>query len=380
MLNRYQILNDGKGEKLFIYLDDRFETATEFNTISQDETLVKQVEHYLSRNQIKLKGNQIYIVKDGIIVGTLFYNPLEQRVYSKYNAVISAPEIEVLEVDEALQEKIEAAMTKELKVKLRLISGTIITISLDDYLLGTLSQVISPTYELEALKAQAILSRTYALKMMIQNGVIEQSNPTQTYHHIHYAKLTWLDHYDSYLYKLKQAIDSTREKYLAYNDKMIDVFFHPVNNGHTESAKSLELGDVPYLKQKPSIWDMQAPSYLQTTAKNKDEVALLLGVSKKDLKKIEILELTEGNQIKRIRIGNKEFTGDQLKRLLHLPSQDISILIDKNAIFFTTRGQGNGLGMSQFGANIMAQNGHTCEEILAYFFPNTRIWSFESSR
>ena len=96
-------------------------------------------------------------------------------------------------------------------------------------------------------------------------------------------------------------------------------------------------------------------------------------IDKDNLKNINILKVSESNYIRKIKIGNNEYTGEMLKQKLNLRSTDITIIINPTYIRFITKGWGNNLGISQFGANEIAKAGCSYTSILKYYFPKISI-------
>ncbi len=369
MFYKYKVMRINDEDVMYLYLTASYEFSSDLTNTN----ISKRVNNYINNSGIKFRGNKIFLVIDGIIAGNLYYDQSSETISNNVSKIvpINTSKVEVLE--EVDTKKIDF-YDSEMLIKLELEDKSVIVLTLEDYLIGTVGYEIPIHYEMEALKAQVVMARTYAIKEMFNKKKIKVVNSTQLYKDPSYFKFTWGNDYYKHLNKIILAIKKTNGMYLTYNKKIIDPKFHAVSNGKTEEADSLGIGNIPYLVSLPSIWDMESSNYIKTTSKDIRDVSKLLNVTDEDLQKIVITELTKGNQVKTVKIGNKVFTGTDLRYLLNLSSNDISILINKRNIKFTTRGLGSGLGLSQYGANEMAKNNNSYINILNYYFPFTKIW------
>ncbi len=370
MFFKYKIVKINNEEVLYLYSTSNYEFAS--IDINSNLSMPERVDNYVKNSGIKFTGNKVYLVIDGIIAGNMTYDS-RHEIDSEFNKIVPL-EIDKIDVLDDNDRKRIDYYDGEMIINLELEDTSVISLTLEDYLIGTIAYEMPIHYESEALKAQAIIARTYAIKEMFIHKKIKAVNSTQIYKDLNYFKFVWGDNYHSNLNKIILAIKNTNGQYLTYNKKIISPKFHPISNGKTEDANSLGLGNIPYLISLPSVWDMEATNYIKTTSKEISDISLALNVSTEDLKKITILEVTKGNQIKTIKIGDKIFTGTDLRYLLNLSSNDISILINKNNVKLVTRGLGTGLGLSQFGANEMIKDGADHIDVLKYYFPNTKIW------
>lgn len=226
------------------------------------------------------------------------------------------------------------------------------------------------SFNFEALKAQAIIARTYTLKKINKNQVLTDTTSTQVYKDNTELKTMWGSSYETYYNKIKLAVDSTKGEYITYNNQYIDAVYHSTSNGYTVDAKDIWGNDIPYLKSVNSIWDKDASSYLRTTTFDLNEVNTLLNLTLNT--NIELIR-NSNNQVMNVIIGNQSFTGVEFRNLLGLRSTDFDININDNNVTITTRGYGHGVGMSQYGANGMANAGYSCDQIINHYYTNVQI-------
>lgn len=361
MFYKHVILNNDKEEVLYLYLTNAYEFAQDLENKNDPERISTRVTNYVKNRGISFHGNKIYLVVDGIIVGTVSLKEIPH-----YQEVIPSDNLKEIHKEEK----------KDNTIILEYGDHHVEKMSMDQYLLGVLATEILPIFHIEALKAQAIVCRTYALKQMIEQQKILAVNPQQIYRDINYYKFVWTDRYFEYVSKIKKAIEETKGQYLTYQNKIIHPFYHLVSNGKTESLDSFRR-DFSYLQNVSSIWDLDSPMYLKITIKKLEEITKLLQVSVSDLLEAQILEFTQGNRIAKLKIGDKILTGQEFARLLGLSSTDVSMWFDQKEVHIITRGIGHGLGMSQYGANAMAQDGYSYIKILYHYYPNTKLWKFD---
>lgn len=251
-------------------------------------------------------------------------------------------------------------------------NGTIIKLDLEEYIIGVVGAEMPASFSLEALKAQAIVSRTYALKALQNGKKLTDNESTQAYKSNNELQSMWSSSYNTYYNKIKKAVTSTKGMYITYNNQYIDAVFHSTSNGYTEDASNVWKNSLPYLKSVESPWDKNASTYYKTTTITYNEATNILGFEITKDTPIEILSKTNSNRIKTIKIGTKTYTGVELRNLLKLRSADFDIKLKEN-IEITTKGYGHGVGMSQYGANGMAKAGFTYTQIIKHYYQGVNI-------
>lgn len=258
-------------------------------------------------------------------------------------------------------------------LKLMDADGTIHDIPLEEYVLGVVQAEMPADFELEALKAQAVLVRTYGLRRQQvgdkhpQGALCMESACCQAYNPGSVEG-------DS-LEKIKVAVESTAREVLTYNGELIEATYFSCSGGSTEDAAAVWGTDVPYLQATDSPGEESSKHYVTTTQMSLSDFASALGV---DLQHGGVGQpvYTDGGGIATVAIGGKEFTGIQLRKLLNLKSTSIRMSIVGDHIIITTKGYGHRVGMSQYGADTMAVAGSTYEQILAHYYKDTVLTQY----
>ena len=257
-------------------------------------------------------------------------------------------------------------------------NNTVENINIEDYLIGVVSAEVPASFEEEAIKAQAVAARTYALKQM-QNRKNEAYDVTDTtssqvYQSDEQLKNKWKDNYEAYRSKIKKCIESTNGEYLTYNNEIIYAFFFSTSNGKTEDNKNVFGQDLPYLKVVDSSFDQsETTNFISKKSLSLNEFYQKLGLSYNDNLTITNKELTDSGRVKNITINNISFKGTDIRSKLSLRSTDFNIERDNNNVVITTKGYGHGVGMSQYGANALAKQNKNYKEILNYYYQGTNL-------
>lgn len=252
-------------------------------------------------------------------------------------------------------------------------NGSVINLNMTDYLIGVVSSEMPASFNLEALKAQSVLARTYALKTKQTEKKLTDTVSTQSYIDIDQMKNKWGNSFNTYYNKIKNAVENTNGEYLSYNGNYIEALYHSTNNGKTESSLDVFGNYYPYLISVSSEYDKNTSSYLRTINMPLDAISNKLGLSLNNDSVISILSYTDGGNIKEININGNNFSGKKVRELLGLRSADFDISISDNNANITTRGYGHGVGMSQYGANGMANAGYSYKDILSHYYPGTTL-------
>ncbi len=252
-------------------------------------------------------------------------------------------------------------------------NGSVITIDLEEYIIGVIAAEMPASFNTEALKAQSVIARTYALRSQSTGKKLTDTVSTQAYIDTGQMQAKWGSSYNTYYNKIKNAVESTKGQYLTYNGTYIEALYHSTNNGKTESSLDVFGNYYPYLISVSSEYDKSASSYLRTTTIDLNTISSKLGINLTSDSIIEILSYTDGSNIKQINIAGSTFTGKQVREALGLRSADFDIQINENIANITTRGFGHGVGMSQYGANGMANAGYGYQNILSHYYPGTTL-------
>lgn len=260
--------------------------------------------------------------------------------------------------------------------------------SLDTYIMMAMAADIPATYELEALKAQATVIRTYVYvvaKKKKTNSLTAEDIGLQ-YKALDVAKTSWGEkNAEVYEKKLLKAIEDTDNMVITYNDDLIIPLFHPVSIGMTRSSEQAIGEDIAYLVSVESKGDVQSPDYMKISTVPKETVLEQLknaypdcNISEDSLvDNIIIDKRDEDGYIKTIQIGEEVIMGDEFANLFGLNSTNFYIETYEDSIRFICKGKGHGLGLSQYGANFKALQGYKYDEILEYYFTQTQVAEYK---
>ena len=256
-------------------------------------------------------------------------------------------------------------------------NGDIQTINLEDYLIGVVPSESPLYFEDEALKAQAVAARTYALKQMQNNNQnsfdVTDDTYSQVYSDLDTLRSRWGEYFDQNYNRIKNIVDSTRGQYVSYNGDIIYAFFFSTSNGYTEDNKDVFGADLPYLKVVDSSFDAEeTDGFKVTTTFSKEDFYNDLGLPYSDELIITDVVRTASNRVASLYINGNYFNGISFQYKLGLRSNDYEI-VDNGNIEITTKGFGHGVGLSQYGANALAKRHKNYEEILKYYYQGTEL-------
>lgn len=401
-----------KNETLYIDLNINYDFGNFKNTKTNFK---KELKKFL--NSLKINFNKIVLTCSGVIIGSIILtnNNFNDEVSMKYipNIDTSIPYIahndneekiedniivnsDINETEENVNNSQNISKSVEKSVNIEYANtdntntnnttnssvseitvyrsnGSVINLNMTDYLIGVVSSEMPASFNLEALKAQSVLARTYALKTKQTGKKLTDTVSTQSYIDIDQMKNKWGNSFNTYYNKIKNAVENTNGEYLSYNGNYIEALYHSTNNGKTESSLDVFGNYYPYLISVSSGYDKNASSYLRTINMPLDTISNKLGLSLNNDSVISILSYTDGGNIKEININGNNFSGKKVRELLGLRSADFDISISDNNANITTRGYGHGVGMSQYGANGMANAGYGYKDILSHYYPGTTL-------
>jgi len=267
------------------------------------------------------------------------------------------------------------------------INKKVVSLELNDYLIGVVASEMPAYFYDEALKAQAVAARTYALKRSLinydeHNGAAVCTDPThcQAYINKKEMKEKWGENYDELYNKIKKCVEDTDNECLMYNGEYITAVFHSCSNEKTENASDVWGGDIPYLISVDSPGDIDKTDYISKKTLSKQDFDRI--ISDNDTKTINpsgdvaIIgekKLTTGNNIEYIYLYGEKYTGVEVRNIFSLKSSAFNLVYDDNCFTFTVDGNGHGVGMSQYGAQGMAKSGKKYSEILSHYYPGAEI-------
>lgn len=258
-------------------------------------------------------------------------------------------------------------------ISVKLASGTVITIGLEDYVIGVVGGEMPASFNSETLKSQAVAARTYALKKTANGATISATTADQVYKTDAELKKLWGNSFNTYYTKVKNAVLATSGEVMTYGGQYIDAVYFSTSNGMTEDAANVWGNSVPYLKPVSSSWDVGVSGFSQTKTIPMSVISEKLGVNLTSVSQITINSRTSGDRVNSVTIAGKNFTGVKVRSLLGLRSADFSVSQSGSSIVFTTKGYGHGVGMSQYGANGMANAGYNYKQILKHYYTGISI-------
>ncbi len=268
-------------------------------------------------------------------------------------------------------------------------SGQVEELNIDEYLYGVVSSEMPANYEIEALKAQAVVARTYTIYQIIHNSgkhenadICDNFNCCQAWISKDERMAKWsAEEAESNWNKILEAVNSTSGKIITYNGEPINAFFHANSGGITESSLNIWGGiDYPYLKSVETAGEEGYTQYSSEVVYSKEE--LINKIKEKypeceiDFSQencIQIIEYTTSSRVKTIKFGNIEMAGTEARTILGLKSTNFTFIIEGDNIKFSVTGYGHGVGMSQTGADALAKTGSNYEEIIKHFYTDVEI-------
>lgn len=308
----------------------------------------------------------LYNISDDETIKNKVPNVLKKVTYEKIDK--NAPVIDIYNADE----------NKTIKM------------NIEEYLYGVLSSEMPSTFNEEALKAQAIAARTYVIYKIENNIKSGHKNAvvcTNSYHCQAYTsyenlkKIKGEDWIKSDYSKIKKVVDSTKGQILTYDGKVILPLYFSTSSGKTENSVDVFSTQYPYLVSVDSPYEENSPKYLTTYSVEKSKFIKYIkntypksniSLDKLD-DEIEIESRTEGGCVKTIKVGNIKMSGISMRKIFNLNSANFTINCNNNEVKFTVKGYGHGVGMSQWGAEGMAQKGYKYYDILFHYFKGSDI-------
>ncbi len=262
-------------------------------------------------------------------------------------------------------------------------------IDLFEYVVGAVAAEMPATYHSQALRAQAVACYTYALKVQENNSdeslngadISDSSDKHQGYIDKAARKEKWGDKYETYEKKIEEAVAEVLGKKLTFDGELITAAFHAISAGRTFSSLEVWGQEVDYLESVTSAGDKLSPDYSYTVAFTQEQFkkaaekldGVKLGDNPKDW--VGDIKKTQSGYVESVKIGGKTFTGVQVRKAFELRSAAFEIKYEDENFRITADGYGHGVGMSQYGADYMARQGSTWEEILLHYYKGAKIES-----
>lgn len=310
----------------------------------------------------------------GAIVPAILFKAVERNEQKKENIISETTTVTQTTPTEDQTVWIPVMMT----------DGNVEEMELDEYLVGVVLKEMPTNFELEALKSQAVVARTYTLRRVRIGGKHQQaavctdSSCCQGF----YSQEEYLAEGgdEDALNRVQQAVAQTRDTVLVYQGQLIDATYFSCSGGNTEDAQAVWGADVPYLQSVESPGEEGATHYTDTVTIEKDVFLQKLGLDASSARGdfIKNITHTRGAGVDTLDICGSRFTGSQMRKLLGLRSTSFTIATVGERVIITTKGFGHRVGMSQYGADAMAVQGKTYDEILRHYYSNTELVAYSS--
>lgn len=260
--------------------------------------------------------------------------------------------------------------------------GTVAMMDLNEYLVCVLLAEMPASFEENALKAQAVAARTYALKISLsgnkhsQGAVCTQYSCCQSFCTPEEYRLSGGN--QEAIEKMRSAVKKTDNLVLTYNNQLIDATYFSCSGGRTEAAVTVWGQEIAYLQSVDSPGEEKAAHFIDTVSFSASEFAEKIGFTLQGPPETWIgnTTYTGGGGVDTIQIGGNGFTGSEIRKLLNLRSTAFIISAVGDTVTVTTKGFGHRVGMSQYGAEAMAVQGKDYREILAHYYPGSTLEQF----
>lgn len=274
----------------------------------------------------------------------------------------------------------------------------IVEMNIEDYVKGVVAAEVPALFEEEALKAQAIAARTFAAANMNNfGGTGCKNNPGADVCSTVHCQ-AWISKEErfknweaenavNYWNRISNAVESTKDMVLVYNGELARyVKYHSTSGGKTEDSVNVFNNKIPYLVSVESPGEESSPKYSTTVVIRREEFIKKMKELSPKIKltsnnlgaQIKILDRTDGERVKNIKIGDKTFTGIDIRWAFQLNSADFTVKVDSKYVTFNVKGNGHGVGLSQYGSNAMAKDGKKYDEILKHYYQGIAIGKLEN--
>lgn len=269
-------------------------------------------------------------------------------------------------------------------------SGKTVSMGLEEYIVHAVAGEMPASFETEALKAQAVAARTYAARRALKGSpcgrggadICTDSGCCQSFAGEDELRRNWADAYAINLARIEAAVYSTRGIIALYEGEPIEALYHSCSGGMTEDSANV-FGSAPYLIGVASPNEEAATRFKASERFSRREFARTVNGAYPDAKlsarkletQVETLDTFASGRVERIRLGGVTLTGREFRALFSLNSANFELEYSKDSVTVSTLGYGHGVGMSQYGANAMAQRGATYEEILLHYYTGITLGS-----
>ncbi len=287
--------------------------------------------------------------------------------------------VEKVAVDSGDVSKTETAEGKVFRVKH---GEKIIAVSESEYVCGVVAAEMPALYEKEALKAQSVAAYTYAVRKRLaaadaEYDITSDSATDQAYIDESARREKWGGNFEKYEKRIASAVKAVSGKVITYGGEPILAAYHAISAGKTEAAANVWGSDYAYLQSVESIGDMLSDRYQAihtfTPDQLREQLSSAVALEGDAAGWLGEIKCSSIGTVQTVSLCGKEVSGSDIRALLSLQSSNFDVEYKDGSFNFTVRGYGHGVGMSQYGANCMAQQGSDYKEILLWYYPGCEI-------
>lgn len=324
------------------------------------------------------------------IVVCFFLPAILTKKDAKFVETSSKSNNEIIENTDSTQENIKSTYNYKNYGTIKLLhkkTGEVEQVNIDNYLCNVVSAEMPADYEIEAIKAQAVVARTYTIykiknKKHENADICDDSTCCQAWVDKETRFSRWEESKrESNWEKIQKCVQETQGQIITYQNQPINAFFHANSGGKTELPVNVWGGTgLPYLQVVETAGEEGYKQYESEVELTQDELIEKLKTKYSDIsidfsnqEDLKILEYTDSGRVKTVKFGNHEISGVETRTLLGLKSTNFEISKENDKIKFTVKGYGHGVGMSQTGADAMAKQGKNYKEIINHFYSGVEI-------
>lgn len=270
-------------------------------------------------------------------------------------------------------------------------SDSVSEVDFEQYLKGVVAAEMPASFCDEALKAQAVAARSYILRRMQgyerdgapaeHKGAMTCDDPSHCKAYLSDSRLRaqWGDEYDNYMKKISDCVDATSGIIMTYDGEIVNAVFHSTSSGSTENAKDVWGGDVSYLVSVKSEGDELSPRFDGEAVVSREEFKSKISAAHSNAhwndgqELIDDIIRSDAGGIISLCAGGIKLRGSELRTIFSLRSANIEFSYDNDSVIMRTKGNGHGVGMSQYGANYLASTGMDYESILKTYYTGVEL-------
>ena len=262
---------------------------------------------------------------------------------------------------------------EDIMIRVRRSNGVVQNIELEEYVIGVVASEMPPFFNDEAFKAQALAARTYAVNKMNEGVILLDTAAHQVYQDRGQLRAQWGTDFDRIYSRYENAVYATKGQVITHNGSLINAMYFSTSNGRTENPQEIWGGSMPYMRSVDSTYDLNSPEFRRVTHMSYSEFRSRLGLPSTASLHATVTDRTAGDAVRTINISGRTFSGEHVRSRLGLRSMDFDLRFEGTRVAITQRGWGHRVGMSQYGAHFMGENGFTYRQIINHYYHNVNI-------